>query len=68
MLYSMILPFCHYQQVSFHQCLELYLSVFRSDDGVRAGRRSLVEPVELVDPSQSGMVLEVPSLDLLVTR
>ena len=64
MQYSMLLPFCHYQQVSFHHCLEL-LYVFRSDEGVRAGGRSLVEPV---DPSQSGMVLEVPSLDLLVTR
>ena len=28
----------------------------------------LVEEVEPDDPSQSGMVLEVPSLDLLVTR
>ena len=55
----------HYEQVSFHHCLELFLSVFRSDEGVRAGWRSLVEPD---DPSQSCMVLEVPSLDLLVTR
>ena len=42
-----------------------FLSVFRSDEGVRSGRRSLVEPD---DPSQSGMVLDVPSLDLMVTR
>ena len=68
MLYSMILPFCHYQQVSFHQCLELFCLFSGLMKGFVLVEGSLVEPVELVDPSQSGMVLEVPSLDLLVTR
>ena len=65
MLYSMILPFCHYKQISYHNCLELFCLFSGLMRVFVLFKNSLVEPD---GPSQSSMVLEVPSLDLLVTR
>ena len=65
MLYSMILPFCHYKQVSYHNCLELFCLFSGMMRVFVMIKRSLVEPD---GPSQSGMVLEVPSLHMLVNR